>query len=244
MKIDIVTLFPEMFHGPFGHSIIKRAADKNIIDIFFTNPRDFTYDKHHQVDDAPFGGGAGMVLKPEPFFRSVANIKNAIPPKFTSRVLLMCPGGQTFSQEKARQLSQYDSLIFICGHYEGFDNRITEKLADEIISIGDYVLTGGELACMVIVDAVSRMLPGVLGSKESASTDSFYNGLLEHPQYTRPREYKKMPVPDILFSGDHSKIALWRKSKALEETFSKRPDLLADYPLTKDEIALLEKMKK
>lgn len=243
MKIDIVTLFPEMFNGPFNNSIIGRAADKHILDIAFTNPRDFTYDKHHQVDDVPFGGGAGMVLKPEPFFRAVANIKKTLALESKSRILLMCPSGQPFSQQKARQLAQYDSLLFICGHYEGFDNRITENLADEAISIGDYVLTGGELACMVVVDAVSRMLPEVLGSEESAVTDSFYNGILEHPQYTRPREYKKMQVPDVLFSGDHAKIRLWRKRKALELTLLKRPDLLEHYPLSEDELALLKKIK-
>lgn len=228
MKINIITLFPEMFVGPFGCSMIKRAVDNDILDIGFTNPRDFTYDKHHQVDDMPFGGGAGMVLKPEPFFRAVKHVKALLPPDDNSRILLMCPSGATFSQEKARQLAQYDSLIFICGHYEGFDNRITENLADEAISVGDYVLTGGELASMVIVDAVARMLPNVLGSKESAITDSFYNGILEYPQYTRPREYHDMKVPDVLLSGDHAKISAWRREKALEETLAKRPDLLKD----------------
>lgn len=240
MKIDIVTLFPEMFQGPFEHSIIKRAVDKNIIKTAFTNPRDFTYDKHHQVDDSPFGGGAGMVLKPEPFFRAVKHIKEASPDK-NPRVILLCPSGKTFSQQKAKELAQYDALLFICGHYEGFDNRITEHLADEAISIGDYVLTGGELACMVIIDAVTRMLPDVLGSKESAVTDSFYNGLLEYPQYTRPREYHGMTVPDILFSGDHAKIKLWRKKEALETTLAKRPDLLSEYQLSDEEIDLLKK---
>ena len=185
MRIDILSLFPAMFDGPFGDSITKRAIENGIIDIHITNPRDYTDDKHHQVDDSPFGGGSGMVMKPEPMFRAVndvlakTNIKNR-------RILLMSPTGKTFTQEKAKELASYDQLIFICGHYEGFDARIVEHIPDEEISIGDYVLTGGELPAMVIVDAVSRMLPGVLGSEESAPTDSFYDGLLESPQYTRP----------------------------------------------------------
>ena len=244
MKINIISLFPEMFNGFFEYSIMKRAIDNNILDIEFINPRDYTYDRHHQADDVPFGGGAGMVLKPEPFFRAVSDAKAKIAENTKSKVILVSPGGSTFSQQKAKQLASYDSLIFICGHYEGFDNRITENLADEVISIGDYVLTGGELACMVIVDAVSRMLPGVLGSEDSAPTDSFYNGLLEYPQYTRPREYKGMPVPEILLSGDHAKINAWRKMKSLEATYKNRPDLLDKMTLTAEELAIIEKIKK
>ena len=225
MRIDIVSLFPEMFAGPFGDSIIKRATDRGILDIHIINPRDFAFDKHRQVDDSPFGGGSGMVLKPEPMFRAVRFLLETT--KYTKRrILLMCPSGRTFSQAKAKSLSDYEQLIFICGHYEGFDARIKTYLADEAISIGDYVLTGGELPAMVIIDAVSRMLPGVLGSEESAPTDSFYEGLLEFPQYTRPREYHDMKVPEVLFSGDHAKIAAWRRQEALRNTLQHRPDLL------------------
>ena len=172
MRIDMITLFPEMFLGPFGDSITKRAVENGILDIHFTNFRDFAFDKHKQVDDSPFGGGSGMVLKPEPMFRAVAHVKEETEGIGLRRILLMDPSGTTFSQEKAKELSAFDQLIFICGHYEGFDERI-KTLADEAISIGDYVLTGGELPAMVITDAVSRMLPGVLGSEESAPTDSF-----------------------------------------------------------------------
>lgn len=234
MRIDIISLFPEMFEGPFGQSIIKRAREKEILDIQITNFREFAYDKHRQVDDAPFGGGSGMVLKPEPLFRAVKYIKENT--EYSSRkVILLCPSGKTFTQKKAKELAGFDQLIFICGHYEGFDGRVADSLADEAISIGDYVLTGGELPAMVITDAVSRMLPGVLGSAESAPTDSFYDGLLEFPQYTRPREYHDMVVPGILLSGNHAKIQAWRRRQALEMTFRQRPDLLSQAALSEEE---------
>lgn len=239
MRVDMITLFPEMFAGVFGDSIIKRAVDKGILDIHFTNFRDFALDKHRQVDDSPFGGGSGMVLKPEPLFRAVRYVKETTAECKSRRVLLMDPGGAAFHQEKAKSLAQYEQLVFICGHYEGFDARITEHLADEAVSIGDYVLTGGELPAMVIVDAVSRMLPGVLGSEESAPTDSFYEGLLEFPQYTRPREYKGMQVPEILFSGDHGKIREWRRRQSLKITKENRPDLLKKANLTEADRAYL-----
>lgn len=225
MRIDIVSLFPEMFLGPFGQSMMKRAVDKGLLDIQVTNPRDFTYDKHHMVDDYPFGGGEGMVLKPEPMFRAVEHIKGQVLSK-NRRIILMCPSGQPFTQKKAIELAGYEQLIFICGHYEGFDGRIKEHLVDEAISIGDYVLTGGELPAMVIVDAVARMIPGVLGTQASAESDSFYQGLLEYPQYTRPREFEGMMVPDVLVSGNHAKIAKWRRRESLRNTFINRPDLL------------------
>ena len=242
MRIDILSLFPAMFDGPFGDSITKRAIENGIIDIHITNPRDYTDDKHHQVDDSPFGGGSGMVMKPEPMFRAVndvlakTNIKNR-------RILLMSPTGKTFTQEKAKELASYDQLVFICGHYEGFDARIVEHIPDEEISIGDYVLTGGELPAMVIVDAVSRMLPGVLGSEESAPTDSFYDGLLEYPQYTRPREYEGMKVPDILISGDHAKIDAWRRKEALRVTLLKRPELLETANLSEKDKKILDELR-
>ena len=242
MRIDILSLFPAMFEGPFGDSITRRAVEKGILDIKLTNPRDFAEGKHKQMDDSPFGGGSGMVIKPEPMFRAVRHVKEATD-YANRRVLLMSPEGTVFNQAKARELAQYDQLIFICGHYEGFDARISDNLADEIISIGDFVLTGGELPAMIITDAVSRMLPGVLGSEESAPTDSFYNGLLEHPQYTRPREFEGMAVPEVLLSGDHAKIAKWRREQSLARTLRYRPDLLKTAELTDGDRKYLEGLK-
>ena len=241
MRIDILSLFPSMFFGPFDDSIIRRAKDNGILDIHILNPRDFAFDRHKHVDDSPFGGGSGMVLKPEPMFRAMRFLLGTT--NFEKRrVLLMSPDGEVFSQSKAKELSSFDQLIFICGHYEGFDARIT-ALADETLSIGDYVLTGGELPAMVMVDAVARMLPGVLGSEESAPTDSFYHGLLEYPQYTRPREYHGRAVPEVLFSGDHAKIAAWRRRESLRLTFERRPDLLAKAELTEDDRIFFEQLK-
>ena len=216
-EIDIITLFPEMFKGVFGDSIIKRAIDNEILNIRLTQLRDFAFDKHKQVDDSPFGGGSGMVLKPEPMFRAVRSVlQNS---NSTSR------RGQTFNQEKAKELSNVDWLIIICGHYEGFDARIY-TLADELISIGDYVLTGGEIPAMAIVDAVARMLPNVLGAADSAETDSFFDGVLSYPQYTRPRNFEGMEVPEVLLSGNHAEIAKWRQLKSQEITMQRRPDLI------------------
>lgn len=242
MRIDMVTLFPEMFAGPFGDSITKRAVENGILDIHFTNFRDFSFDKHKHVDDSPFGGGAGMVLKPEPMYRAVRDVL-ARTPEFAEnrRVLIMDPSGPVFTQEKAKELAKYDQLVFICGHYEGFDARIY-SLADEAISIGDFVLTGGELPAMVITDAVSRMLPGVLGDEDSAPTDSFYDGLLEFPQYTRPREFEGMAVPEILLSGDHAKIREWRHQQSLRMTKEKRPDLLEKKELSEKDREFLRKI--
>ena len=240
MRIDVVTIFPEMFAGPFGASITKRAVEKGILDIHLTNFRDFSFDKHHHVDDAPFGGGAGMVLKPEPMYRAVRDVlEKSAAFDGKRRILIMDPSGKPFTQAKAKELAGYEQLVFICGHYEGFDARIYD-LADEAISIGDYVLTGGELPAMVITDAVSRMLPGVLGDEASAPTDSFYDGLLGFPQYTRPREFEGKPVPDVLLSGDHAKIRAWRREQALLATKRYRPDLLADAMLSAKEQRWLE----
>ena len=212
MRIDIVTLFPEMF-APLNESIIKRAREKGILDVNFTQLRDFAFDKHRQVDDTPFGGGSGMVLKPEPMFRAVRSIlENSLPPE-QRRILIMDPIGQQFTQNKAKELATFEQLIFICGHYEGFDERIYE-LADEAISIGEYVLTGGEIPAMVVIDAVARMLPDVLGSDESAKTDSFYDGGAGYPQYTKPRDFEGRLVPEVLLSGNHAKIAEWRKEQS------------------------------
>lgn len=241
MRVDILSLFPSMFSGPFDDSIIRRAKENGILDIHILNPRDFAFDRHKHVDDSPFGGGSGMVLKPEPMYRAMRFLLETT--SFARRrVLLMSPGGVTFTQKKAKELADFEQLIFICGHYEGFDARIME-LADEILSIGDYVLTGGELPAMVMVDAVARMLPGVLGSEESAPTDSFYHGLLEYPQYTRPRDYHGKVVPEVLFSGDHAKIAAWRRRESLRLTFERRPDLLANVELTDEDRRFLKKLE-
>ena len=241
MRIDFVSLFPSMFLGPFDDSIIRRARDNGILDIHILNPRDFAFDRHKHVDDSPFGGGSGMVLKPEPIFRAMRFLLGSTHFE-RRRVLLMSPDGEVFTQNKAKELSAYDQLIFLCGHYEGFDARIME-LADEVLSIGDYVLTGGELPAMVMVDAVARMLPGVLGSEESAPTDSFYHGLLEYPQYTRPRDYHGKVVPEVLFSGDHAKIASWRRQESLRLTFERRPDLLEKAELSREDRDFLIKLE-
>ena len=224
MLIDVITLFPEMFSSPFADSIIKRAIDNKILQINFTQLRDFAFDKHRQVDDSPFGGGSGMVLKPEPMYRAVRNVLSR-EKNLSRKIIIADPSGTVFNQSKAKELATFDRLIFICGHYEGFDARIYD-LADEIISIGDFVLTGGELPVMVIIDAVARMLPGVLGSEESARTDSFFEGLLSYPQYTRPQDFEGKKVPEILLSGHHANIEKWRREKSLEITKLRRPDLL------------------
>ena len=209
MRIDVITLFPNMF-APLDDSIIKRARERNILEINFIQLRDFAFDKHRQVDDSPFGGGAGMVLKPEPLFRAVRSVLETSLEPSRRRVLIMDPIGDVFNQSKAKELAEFEQLIFICGHYEGFDARIYE-LADEAISIGEYVLTGGELPAMVIIDAVARMLPGVLGSEESARTDSFYEEDSGYPQYTRPRDFEGRLVPEVLLNGNHAEIAKWRR---------------------------------
>jgi tRNA (guanine37-N1)-methyltransferase len=237
MRIDIISLFPEMFSGPFGVSIIKRACEAGRLTIGITNPRDFTSDKHRIVDDSPFGGGCGMVMKPEPIFGAVRSL--ITDPNQRRRIVLTCPGGSRFDQAKARELAGYDQLILICGHYEGIDERVRRHLVDEALSIGDYVLTGGELPAMVVADAVARMLPGVLGASGGAEEDSFYNGLLEYPQYTRPRLFEGWEVPEVLLSGDHAKIARWRRKLSLKNTLERRPDLLAAVPLDPEDEKLL-----
>jgi len=238
MRFDIISLFPEMFDGPFNHSMIKRARDAGLLQVEVTNPRDFTFDKHRIVDDTPYGGGSGMVMKAEPIFLAVENQLSKVNSE-KRRILLMCPGGSRFDQQKAKELAQYDQLVLICGHYEGIDERVRLGLADEAISIGDFVLTGGELPAMVVVDAVARMLPGVLGAVNGAHCDSFYEGLLEYPQYTRPRQFREWAVPDILLSGDHAKIDRWRRKESLRNTLDRRPDLLSGLQLCKEDQKLI-----
>lgn len=222
MKIDILTIFPEMFDGPFGSSIIKRAKEKDLIKISIHNIRDYSNDKHNKVDDSPYGGGPGMVMKPEPFFEAF----NHIGYDSTTEIILLTPQGEPFNQEMANGLSKKDHLIFLCGHYEGIDHRVQEHFVTKEISLGDYVLTGGELPAMVITDAIVRLIPGSIGKEESYLNDSFQDGLLEHPHYTRPQELHGYKVPDVLLSGNHREIEKWRTQKSYEITLKKRPDLV------------------
>ena len=224
MRIDCATLFPEMFESPLDHSIIKRAKEKGIVEIALTDIRDFSTNKHKKVDDKPYGGGPGMVMMPGPVFDCVEHIKTLSPEP--AKVILLTPQGQKFDQKKAIELSREKRLLLIAGRYEGFDERIRIGLGAEPISIGDYVLSGGELAAMVIIDAVIRLLPGALGDEDSAQSDSFTDGLLEYPQYTRPEVFRDMKVPDILLAGNHAKIEQWRREQSLERTKKWRPDLL------------------
>ena len=240
MKIDILTLFPEICRAPLNESMMRRARENEILDLRIHNLRDWASDKHHVVDDAPFGGGQGMVMKPEPIFaaveelgeqqkqtfnaqRSTSNVQSQRP-----KVILMSPAGQRFDQRMAMELSNERHLIIICGHYEGVDHRVVEHLVDLEISIGDYVLTNGAIAAVIVVDAVARLLPGVLGHEHSALDDSFSSGLLEAPQYTRPAEFRGWKVPDVLLSGNHAEIAKWREEEAKKRTRNNRPDLLSD----------------
>jgi tRNA (guanine37-N1)-methyltransferase len=226
MKIDILTLFPEICRAPLSESIMKRAQENKIVALHIHNLRDWATDKHHIVDDAPFGGGQGMVMKPEPIFAAVEDLQSKIKNR-KSKIILMSPTGRRFDQTMAKDLSRESHLIIVCGHYEGVDHRVIEHLVDLEISIGDYVLTNGAIAAVVLVDAVVRLLPGVLGHEQSATDDSFSAGLLETPQYTRPAEFRGWNVPDVLLSGNHSEIAKWRKEEALKRTKQNRPDLLS-----------------
>lgn len=223
MRFDVITIFPEIFRGVFEFGIIRRATEAKLIEIAIHDLRDFTSDRHHMVDDRPFGGGAGMVMKPEPLFRAIEAITHSAP---APRVVLLSPQGRLFDQQTAAELSQDERLLLICGRYEGIDERVVEQLVSDEISIGDYVLSGGEIPAMVLVDAVTRLLPGALGCEQSAEQDSFSSGLLDYPHYTRPAEYRGLKVPDILLSGHHAEIAKWRQQKALEKTLRCRPDLV------------------
>lgn len=221
MRFDIITIFPEYFDGPFRTSVIGRAVARKLIEMNFVNPRDFTLDRHRSVDDAPYGGGPGMLMKPEPIYKAVESVRCE-----ASRTILLSASGSLFRQKDAEALSRESGLIIICGHYEGVDERVARGLADFEFSIGDYVLQNGNAAAVVLVEAIARLIPGVLGSEESGKQESFGEGLLEYPQWTRPEEFRGMKVPDILLSGDHAKIAEWRKEQARSKTMAKRPDLL------------------
>lgn len=237
MKIDIISLFPEFFSAFFDHSIIKRAIAANRLTMSVTNPRDFAHNKHNQVDDTMYGGGAGMLMMAPPIFEAVKSVTQE--EKIRRRVIFLGPAGVPFTQEKARELATYDQLVLVCGHYEGVDYRVEEHLVDETISIGDYVLTGGELPAMVVADAVARMIPGVLGAASGAVEDSFYRPMLEGPQYTKPQVYRDWEVPEVLRSGHHKRIADWRLQEAVKRTIACRPDLLAR-AMSTEELAALQ----
>ncbi len=234
MRIDILCLFPEMFASPLEQSIIKRAKERGLVDIVTHNIRDYTHDKHHTVDDYPYGGGPGMVLRAESVFEAVEAVKQQFDTGEIP-VILLTPQGRLFTQQVAQELALHTHLMLICGHYEGIDERVHEHLATDEISIGDYVLSNGELAAMVIVDAVVRLIPGVLGSPMSVNSDSHSDGLLEYPQYTRPRAYRGWSVPQVLLSGNHGEIARWRRCQSLLRTAKRRPDLIEKITLADEE---------
>ncbi len=241
MRFDILTLFPRMFSSPFEESILGRAIEKGLVQIRVLNIRDYASDRHQVVDDTPYGGGQGMVMKVEPIARAIEQVKSEDP---SARVISLTPQGNPFDQERARALSSHSHLVLLCGRYEGVDERVRELFVEEEISIGDYVLTGGELAAMVVVDTISRLLPGVLGSDRSAAEDSFFNFLLEYPQYTRPFDFRGRSVPEVLLSGNHSAISHWRQKEALKRTWRRRPDLLRKAKLTDEDQRLLEAIRK
>ena len=242
MKIDVLTLFPRMFEGPMGESIIGKAVDKGLLDINISNFRDYSDNKHQTVDDYPYGGGAGMLLKVQPIYDNIQAIEQAAP-DVKKRVILLDQAGKRFDQKMAEEFSQEEHLVFICGHYEGYDERIRTLVTDEV-SLGDYVLTGGELGAMVMIDATVRLLPDVLGNQTSAQTDSYSTGLLEHPQYTRPAEYKGMKVPEVLTNGNHKLIEEWQLKESLRRTYQRRPDLLETLEWTPQMTKFLEEIKK
>ncbi len=238
LNIYILTLFPEFFESPFSVSIIKRACDKGLVKIELIDIRDFSHDKHRKVDDYPYGGGCGMVMKPEPIFEAIDYVDEKINTK-NRQIILLSPQGKIFNQSLAQDLSKEENLVFICGHYEGIDERVKTIVTDEI-SIGDFILTGGEVPALAIVDAVIRLVPGVLGSSESPQDESFCNGLLEYPQYTRPQIYRNLKVPDVLLSGNHKEIEIYRRKEALKRTREKRPDLFKKLELKNEDKKLLE----
>lgn len=242
MKIDVMTLFPRMFEGPMTESIIGKAIENKKMSLNVIDFRDYADNKHNHVDDYPYGGGAGMLLKAQPIFDAYDEIQEKTP-ETKKRVILLDPAGEPFNQKKAEELAEAEHIVFICGHYEGYDERIRTLVTDEI-SLGDYVLTGGELGAMVVIDATVRLLPEVLGNQESAETDSFSTGLLEHPQYTRPASYRGMDVPEVLMSGNHKKIEEWKEKESLRRTIKRRPDLLDHIELSQQQQVWLEEIKK
>ncbi|MEE9935170.1 MAG: tRNA (guanosine(37)-N1)-methyltransferase TrmD [Deltaproteobacteria bacterium] len=240
IRFDVLSIFPEMLHSPLEYSLLKKARDKGLIEIGLHNIRDWTEDKHNMTDDAPYGGGCGMVMKVEPVERALAAVKRKDIP---GEVILLTPQGETFSQKIAGELARRQHLILVCGRYEGFDERIRQHLVSREISIGDYILTGGELSALVVIDAVSRLIPGVLGNDASVAAESFSRGLLEYPQYTRPAEYKGWGVPEVLVSGNHAQIERWQRAEALKRTWLRRPDLLEKADLSDEDKKILEKIR-
>ncbi|MBN3032534.1 MAG: tRNA (guanosine(37)-N1)-methyltransferase TrmD [Candidatus Saganbacteria bacterium] len=236
MNIDILTLFPEMFRGPLDESLLNKARDKGLLDVNLVNIRDFTADKHKTADDSPCGGGAGMVMKVDVIAKALSRVAGR-----GSRVVFLCPTGKLLTQEKVKELAQTEHLVLLCGHYEGVDERV-RALVDEELSIGDYVLTGGELPAMVLIDALARYIPGVVKEAESVKNDSFHDGLLDYPSYTKPEEFSGQKVPDVLLSGHHAAIAKWRRKEALRRTLYRRPDLLASAELSDEDRGLLNEI--
>jgi tRNA (guanine37-N1)-methyltransferase len=244
LNFEVLTLFPGILAGPLNESILKRGKEKGLLNVTVRNIRDYTEDKHKTADDSPYGGGAGMVLKPEPIFNAFGAMKAEYPgEKFLT--ILLSPQGRVFNQHRAEQLSEEKRrIVLLCGHYEAIDERVVQTLIDEELSVGDYVLTGGELAALVVIDAAARLLPGVLGDEESAYRDSFGDGLLDHPHYTRPAEFRGMNVPEVLLSGNHAAIEKWRQREALRATLIKRPDLLGSADLSAEDRKIVEELKK
>ena len=249
MQFEVFTLLPEVFPSYLETSILKRARDRGLIDVRVHNIRDYTHDKHHMTDDTPYGGGGGMVMKPEPVFEAIESVLGIAspqtPPASVSNIpiILLTPQGRVFNQTIAKELSAHPHIALLCGRYEGIDERIREHLVTDEISIGDYVLTGGEIPALILIDAISRLLPNVLGDPTGAEDDSHAMGLLEYPHYTRPPEFRGWQAPEVLLSGDHAKIDKWRRQQALERTFKKRPDMLEKAQLTKEDLKFIEKLK-
>jgi tRNA (guanine37-N1)-methyltransferase len=250
MQFDVFTLLPEIFPPYLDSSILNRARQKGLIDVRVHNIRDYAHDKHHMTDDTPYGGGGGMVMKPEPIFEAVETVLGIAPlptqpkPDSNTPIILLTPQGRVFNQRIAEELSRYEHIALLCGRYEGVDERIREHLVTDEISIGDYVLTGGELPALMIIDAVSRLLPGVLGDPTGAEDDSHSMGLLEYPHYTKPPEFRGAKVPDVLVSGNHAKIEKWRREQALTRTFNKRPDMLEKAELSKADLKFIEQLRR
>jgi len=240
LRVDVITLLPQVFEAYWSESILGRARQAGLLDCRAHQLRDFTHDKHHITDDYPYGGGVGMVMKPEPIFEAVESVREGGPKEL---VIVMAPTGERFTQQVAEELTAYDHLIFVCGRYEAIDERVHAQLAQREISIGDYILTGGELPALTIIDAVARLIPGVLGGEGAAETESFVLGLLEYPQYTRPPVFREWAVPEILLSGHHEAIRKWRREQSLRRTLERRPDLLETAPLTQEDARLLDRIQ-
>ena len=244
MRFDVLTLFPEMFAGPLGLGIIHRAQQQGLIDIRLHDIRDYTHDRHRTVDDYPFGGDAGMLMKPEPLFEAVEHVRTSGGLDESAPVVLLSPQGRTLTQSVVEELALHRDIVLVCGRYEGVDERVRRYLATHEISIGDYVLSGGELAAMVVIEAVSRLVSGVVGSIQSTEDDSFTTGLLQHPQYTRPAEFRGLAVPKVLLSGNHAEVARWRRRESLRRTFHRRPDLLDSVQLSDDDRRFIETLRR